>query len=985
MFSEERGLLKTIVNDVSRVVKDVPLIVAKHPVGLEKTVEDFEKTMLQPAQPRHHSVQIVGIWGMGGSGKTTLAKHIYNSKHASMERSSFLFDVRDAASKNMLQQKQKKLLEDLGMKDVSFDSCEEGKGILAKHLRSIRVLVILDDVDHMDQLDALLPVKDNLGFGSLIIVTTRELDVLRCWSIPSIYKMRTLDVFQAKQLFCWHAFLQPSPLDGFEELVNKFLCACNGLPLSLKVFGGHLYEKYCKGYWRCQLDKIYRVLQKDIKETLKISYDVLDDEDKEVFLDVACFFIGKEISLAIEVWNGSGWTGLHSWENLLNKCLVELDEDNCIKMHDHLRDLGREIASKHSPRRLWRPEQVTDFQNEAEKGSIRGIMITTNGSTREVYGGLCGLAASSLGLKIFDVSGDYVSRIIDKLVSRDLVWLRCSDFTGCRTLPSQLSLKKLRVLELFEGRWKTNALNELWEVDSDVSILISSSFKTVFRIIYNCCMVFVILIENVMIQAPAPVQLRELVIHQCDKMKRFPNSIGSLGKLRKIVIKGAGRMESLPEEFSSLLSLEHMQLSGCNKLSSLPSCFGNLTNLRHLDLFGCSSLRRLPVSFKQLTLLQHLDFGCCFKLTFNSDIFENMTKLEYLNLDGCSKLEELPSHITNQVSLRELYLKMLRELPIDIGQLSKLRVMHIESELLRCLPGSIGNLSSLITLEIRCPMLKSVPKSIRQLINLQTLKIGKGCPIEELDFGQGSLCNLKEMQLFKTRVSKISISEHCCPSFETLDICYDDNLTEIEALPRTVKYIRLVKCEMVNIIRGIGGLENLEKLILERCPELQELPSLKELASLRKFKVEGCYKVVKIDGLEHCRSLEQLRAETRWEVPGIQSLEHMERLRTVQLRTNNISAVEPCIRTLKKCPGEIIVCTRSGPDAASQLVNTFASLNLSIVHSIENKEIGSPRFLIWTENAIMICFVTSCELLISHWDDIIKIRRNNCLLRSLQK
>ncbi|KAH9287870.1 hypothetical protein KI387_031987, partial [Taxus chinensis] len=468
---EERGLLKTIVNDVSRVGKEVPLIVAKHPVGLEKTVEDFEKTMLQPAQPRHHSVQIVGIWGMGGSGKTTLAKHIYNSKHASMERCSFVFDVRDAASKNMLQHKQKKLLEDLGMKDVSFDSCEEGKGILAKRLRSIRVLVILDDVDHLDQLDALLPVKDNLGFGSLIIVTTRELNVLRGWGISSIYNMRKLDLFQAKELFCWHAFKRPSPLNGFEEPVEKFLNACNGLPLSLKVFGGQLYGENCKDYWECQLEKIHRVLHKDIKETLQISYDVLDHEEKEVFLDVACFFIGEEISSAIEVWNGSGWTGLDSWKKLLNKCLVELDEENCIKMHDHLRDLGREIASKHSPRRLWRPEQVTDFQNEAEKGSIRGIMITTDGSTREVYDGLCGLAASSLGLKIFDVSGDYVSHIIDKLVSRDLVWLRCSGFTGCRILPSQLSLKKLRVLELelFEemSEVEGNALNELWEVDSD--------------------------------------------------------------------------------------------------------------------------------------------------------------------------------------------------------------------------------------------------------------------------------------------------------------------------------------------------------------------------------------------------------------------------------------------------------------------------------------------------------------------------------------
>ncbi|KAH9294300.1 hypothetical protein KI387_040493 [Taxus chinensis] len=556
--------------------------------------------------------------------------------------------------------------------------------------------------------------EHSLGSGSLIIVTTRELEVLRCWGISSIYKMRTLDLFHAKQLFCWHAFLQPSPLYGFEELVKKFLDACNGLPLSLKVFGGQLYGKYCKDYWECQLDKIYRVLHKDIKETLKISYDVLDDEEKEVFLDVVCFFIGEKISLAIEVWNGSGWTGLHSWEKLMNKCLVELDEQNCIRMHDHLRDLGREIASKHSSHRLWRPEQITDFQNEPEKRSIRGIMIVTAGSTREVYDGLCGLAASSLGLKIFDVRGDYVSHIIDKLVSKELVWLRCNDFAGHGNLPSQLSLKKLRVLE-FRSFGHGHQLGELWEVDSD-----------------------------------------------------------------------------------------------------------------------------------------------------------------------------------------------------------------------------------------------------------------------------GSLCKLKTMWLYRTRVSKISISEDCCPTLETLNIGDNDNLTEIEVVPMTVKNIRLENCKTVNNIRGIGGLVNLEDLRILNCPELQELPSFAELTSLRKFELAACYKIVKLEGLEHCRSLEQLRAEIRWEIPGLQNLEHMERLRTVELKTNNISAVEPCIRALKEWPGEIIVCTRSGPDAASQLVSAFTFPNLSIVDSVENIKINCNQYAELFQKrpsnvgAIMVCFVISCEFLILETEFEIEISSEGC-------
>jgi len=164
--------------------------------------------------------------------------------------------------------------------------------------------------------------------------------------------MKALDSHHAKQLFCWHAFMQPDPLQEFEGLVKKFLNVCNGLPLSLKVFGAQLYGISSKDYWEAQLNKLSRILHNDIKERLKVSYVALDDEEKHIFLDSACFFIGEKKSSAIAAWDGLGWNGLHSWEGLLNKCLIELDDHDCIRIHDHLRDLGREIASSGLPSRL---------------------------------------------------------------------------------------------------------------------------------------------------------------------------------------------------------------------------------------------------------------------------------------------------------------------------------------------------------------------------------------------------------------------------------------------------------------------------------------------------------------------------------------------------------------------------------------------------------------------------------------------------------
>ncbi|GLJ33982.1 hypothetical protein SUGI_0683450 [Cryptomeria japonica] len=959
--ADEGSLLKNIVNRVLKVIKNVPFVVAKHPIGLDEIIKDFERTTLQCAES-HSTVQIVGIWGMGGSGKTTLAKQLYNNKYTTMEKASFILDVRDAASKHQLHNKQKKLLEDLGLKGPSVDNIEEGKGILANRLRSIQVLIVLDDVDNIDQLDALVPEKDSLRWDSLIIVTTRKLEVLQCWGISSIYKMKPLSPSHAVQLFCWHAFLKPCPLEGFENLVEKFMKVSDGLPLSLKVFGGQLYGKSNKDYWGNQLQKIVRILPDDIKSKLKVSYDALDYEEKEAFLDAACFFIGQEKSSAIVAWDGSGWSGLCSWESLFNKCLVELDRDDCIRMHDHLRDLGREIANPQSPYRLWSPQQIINVDNEIQGIAIRGIMATSEIEVFPQYsqgGGLIvntnrgsrTLAPSSLGLKIFHLRGNYYNQVIGDL-SRELVWLRWFGIQE-RSLQSLSALKNLRVLELYE-RWdEEHHLEELWETESN-----------------------------------APAQLRELVISSCSEFQRFPKSIGCLKELKKIAVIDGSKLRSLPEEFCLLQSLEHLMLNSCGELSSLPSSFADLRNLRHLDLSGCMELRRLPVSFKELTLLQHLNLYRCSELTLESDILENMIKIEYLNLSSCRQLEELPHHITNQASLRELLLlntERLREIPVNIGQLSKLQKMRTGSRSLRSLPTSIGDLSSLISLEIYdCPKLeclpdslgrlnlleslsirnlgvKSLPKSVSQLINLQQLVI-LWCPIGELDLGAGLFTCLEQIKLWSTEVSKISIPEGCCCGLKRLSLRYNRLLTEIEVLPTTITNIELNDCEILRNVRGIDRLVKIQTLRISECPALNELPCFAQSDFLRAFELKGCYGVKKIQGLEYCKALEKVAADTRWEEAGIESLERMERLREVKLRAISKSAIEGCIQSIKKWPDETIVCTRAVPDAAS-LVNSFAFTNISIVDSFAYQKMNScPSLRVPSKDlCILLCFVVNCE------------------------
>jgi hypothetical protein len=222
------------------------------------------------------------------------------------------------------------------------------------------------------------PVKDALSSSSLILVTSRNKDVLTSFGIveTSIYKLEGLNPQHSQELFCLHAFGQPHPAAQFQRVVEEFLDACQGLPLSLQVIGALLHGKDDLKYWKEQLHKISKILPEDIQSILKISYDGLDPEEKQIFLDIACFFtreremkrnymeIRPDRDTAIRIWDGSGWNGWLGLRNLQNRCLVDVE---------WRRNIQKDTVSKNA-----RPPERPGQRSRKEGTSPRTSSLATN-------------------------------------------------------------------------------------------------------------------------------------------------------------------------------------------------------------------------------------------------------------------------------------------------------------------------------------------------------------------------------------------------------------------------------------------------------------------------------------------------------------------------------------------------------------------------------------------------------------------------------
>jgi hypothetical protein len=125
---------------------------------------------------KNYNTCMVGIFGLGGIGKTTIAKAIYNSIAYEFESNCFLGDVRETSSQIgglicLRNELLSKILEDSSIKVYNVN---QGITLIKQRLRRLRILLVLDDVDHSNQSEKIVGKGYRFGLGSRIIITTRD-------------------------------------------------------------------------------------------------------------------------------------------------------------------------------------------------------------------------------------------------------------------------------------------------------------------------------------------------------------------------------------------------------------------------------------------------------------------------------------------------------------------------------------------------------------------------------------------------------------------------------------------------------------------------------------------------------------------------------------------------------------------------------------------------------------------------------------------
>ncbi|KAH9778678.1 Disease resistance-like protein DSC1 [Citrus sinensis] len=736
VYRTESALIEEIVNAILKRVDDTFQSENEDLVGVRLPMKEIESLLRTGST----NVYKLGIWGIGGIGKTTIAGAIFSKISRHFAGSFFARNVREAEETGRLgdlrQQLLSTLLNDGNVKnfpniDLNFQS---------KKLTRKKVLIVFDDVNHPRQIKILVGRLDLLASGSRIIITTRDRQVLANCGVDEVYQMKELVHDDALRLFSRHAFEGDHPHESHTELACKIIKYARGVPLALEVLGRYLYGKR-REVWENAISKWETAPPKGIQDALKISYDGLDDKEQNVFLDIACFFIDEDRDTVTKFLDDCEFFATSGIEVLVDKHLITISVRNKIKMHDLLRAMGREIVRQESTNdpgkrsRLWHHKEGTE--------AIEGILLDMS-KVKDInlHPNVFAKMPNLRILKFYNSMDEENKCKVSHFQGSEFTEVRYLHWHGypLKSLPSNIHPEKLVLLEMPY-----------------------SNIEQLFDIVQNHGKLYQIITAafNFFSKTPTPLSTQHL------------------NKLAILNLSGCGNLQSLPDRIHLEL-LKELNLSGCSKLKRLPEISSGNIETMHLD---GTALEELPSSIECLSKLSRLDLADCKSLKSLPSGLCKLKSLDVLNIDGCSNLQRLPEELGYLEALDSLHAvgTAIRELPPSIVRLKSVRAIYF---------GRNRGLSLPITF------------SVDGLQNLRDLNLND-CGITELPESLGLLSLVTELHLDGNNFERIPESIIQLSNLERLFIRYCERLQSLPKLPCNLVWLDAHHCTALESLPGL--------------------------------------------------------------------------------------------------------------------------------------------------------------------------------------
>ncbi|KAA3453129.1 disease resistance protein [Gossypium australe] len=765
------------------------------------------------------NISMIGLWGMGGVGKTTLAREVGNqAKKLNLFNEVVITTV---SQKPNFQVIQDQIAEFIGFDVKNERGRRSVQDLWLRLKKEQRILIILDDIWTN------INLKEKIGIptgedhkGCKVLLTTRRQQVCLALDCQKVVQLGCLDGDEAWNLFATKASLNGSADDAIRKVATKIIRKCQGLPIAIVSLGSALKGKSCHE-WKAayrrpkdrRLTEIEDVSEENAYLCLKASFDYLKGmETKTCFLLCSLYPEDHEIyveDLVRYAWGLELYKGINSIEKVRSEVLasIEILKNSCllldcrrkglVKMHDVVREVALWIASS--------------------RGEFSFATV-----------GTLPMDESFKHFMAISFNTDQMGELPKGLVFPNLKFLLLGRTGGGRMETSS---------EFFEGMKALKA-----------------------------CALDNILISPVAFQFQ--MNLKTLKLHYC----RFSN-ISMLGKLKTLEIfsLSRSRISELPNAIGDLENLRLLELSYCKELRRIPHrLIQRLSNLEELYLHGCWSIKWATENTTEKE---------CYSSLSEFDVFIGLTlrepskhcsisrSLEIFNesIDACKQLFE---------DVESLGLKAVQGCPnlipsleLDFSKLTSLRLQRCDG--MKCLidaskqqvpTTSFSNLRSLslasmLALEELC----NGPQPQGFLQKLETLSL-RNCNemIGAIPISQ----NLEELHVHQCGKMQVL--------FQTVELRSINQWPNHHLSLRSLKVVQITDCNSLKYLFPMSAANNslgqLQSLDIQRCSQLEEIIQGTEVLnispqSLRKIRVSECNKLTSLFSLSHGHRLQELSVD----------------------------------------------------------------------------------------------------------------------------